>query len=352
MEANMSPTSSRRTVLLTGASGVVGQALLPRLRDGGADIVCLTHHSQVSGPGVSSVHGDVTQPHFGLAAGEWQRVVSSVDAVIHAAAVTQFNGTDAALQRTNVDGTGHALELAAVSGVPLYYVSSAYLHAREDGERGRTAVRYAATKRAAEDLVRSSGVPHVIVRPSIVVGDSRTGVTSAFQGLHQVADGILRGIVPIIPFDGSWPIDIVPQDVVADAIATLVEQESVGGEWWLTAGAAAPSLAATVEVLLGVAAETGSPVSAPRFVDPETFDRLIAPVFMEALPAHVRKTVTRLLDFFAAYLALEEAMPSDLPRLAELGVMRLPDSRESLRQSLRFWIEQTGASAAPAGAVA
>ena len=158
--------------------------------------------------------------------------------------------------------------------------------------------------------------------------------------------------MPIIPFDAGWPIDIVPQDVVADAIATLVEQERVGGEWWLTAGTAAPTLADTVEVLLGVAAETGSPVSAPRFVDPETFDRLIAPVFMEALPAHVRKTVTRLLDFFAAYLALESAMPSDLPRLAEMGVMTLPDSCESLRHSLRFWVEQTGAGEAHAGEVA
>jgi nucleoside-diphosphate-sugar epimerase len=348
----MSSTSTRRTVLLTGASGVVGQALLPRLRDGGADIVCLTHHSQVSGPGVSTVHGDVTEPAFGLSSTEWQRLASSVDAVIHAAAVTQFNGSDADLQRTNVDGTGHALELAATSGAPFYYVSSAYLHARENGERGRTAVRYAATKRAAEDLVRGSGLPHVIVRPSIVIGDSRTGVTSAFQGLHQVAEGILRGIVPIIPFDASWPIDIVPQDVVADAIATLVEQETVYGEWWLTAGTAAPSLAATVDVLLGVAAETGAPVSAPRFVDPETFDRLIAPVFMHALPAHVRKTVTRLLDFFAAYLALEEAMPSDLPRLAEIGVMTLPDSRDSLRQSLRFWAAETGTGMARTSEVA
>jgi len=348
----MSPTTARRTVLLTGASGVVGQALLPRLRCGGADILCLTHRSPVSGPTVSSVPGDVTQPRFGLSPTQWRRVVSRVDAVVHAAAVTQFNGSDADVQRTNVDGTRHALELAAASGAPLYYVSSAYLHAREDGQRGRTAVRYAASKRAAEELVRSSGLPHVITRPSIVMGDSRTGETAGFQGLHHVAEGIVRGIVPIIPFDAGWPIDVVPQDVVADAIATLVEQERVGGELWLTAGPQAPSLAATVDVLLGVAAEMGSPVSAPRFVDPDTFDRLIAPVFLDALPRQVRQTVTRLLDFFAVYLAREDPLPSDLPALAQTGVMALPDSRESLRRTFRFWAEQIGVDAAVTGAVA
>ena len=42
------PGAGRRTVLLTGASGVVGHALLPRLRD--LDVVCLVHRSPVSGP--------------------------------------------------------------------------------------------------------------------------------------------------------------------------------------------------------------------------------------------------------------------------------------------------------------
>ena len=46
---------ARRTVLLTGASGVVGRALLPRLRD--FDVVCLVHRSPVSGPNVTAVPG-------------------------------------------------------------------------------------------------------------------------------------------------------------------------------------------------------------------------------------------------------------------------------------------------------
>ena len=63
------PGTARRTVLLTGASGVVGSALLRRLRD--FDVVCLVHRSPVSGPhvtpNVSTVAGDIARPMFGLA---------------------------------------------------------------------------------------------------------------------------------------------------------------------------------------------------------------------------------------------------------------------------------------------
>lgn len=329
----------RRTVLLTGASGVVGQPLVRRLR--GADLICLVHRSPMSATGVQSVPGDVSAHRLGLPASTWRNLTSRVDAVVHAAAVTEFNGADADLLRTNVDGTRHVLDFAASADVPLYHVSTAYRDAREDGERGRTAVRYAASKRAGEDLVRGSGLRHVIVRPSVVIGDSGTGETASFQGIHHVAEGILRGIVPIIPFEPSWPIDVIPQDVVADAIATLVEREHAGGEYWLTAGAQAPALAEAVEVLLEVAAELDLPADRPRFVPPELFDRLIAPVFLPALPPRTRHSVTKLLDFFAAYLSRDEPLPSSLPELASMGVMPLPDPRESLRASLRYWARST-----------
>ncbi|HEY1325073.1 MAG TPA: hypothetical protein VGF32_32770, partial [Streptosporangiaceae bacterium] len=51
------PGTGRRTVLLTGGSGVVGRALLRRLGD--CDVVCLTHRSPVSGPNVTAVPGDI-----------------------------------------------------------------------------------------------------------------------------------------------------------------------------------------------------------------------------------------------------------------------------------------------------
>jgi len=331
---------ARRTVLLTGASGVVGRALLPRLRD--FDVVCLVHRSPVSGPNVTTVPGDVAEPMFGLAEPAYAELAARVDAVIHCAAVTSFNRIDGSLEATNVTGTEHVAAFAATAGAVLYHVSTAFVDTTADGDRGRTAVGYAASKSAAEDVVRSSGVPHVILRPSVVIGDSVTGEIAAFQGLHQVAAGLFAGIVPMIPFDPSWPIDFIPADIVADAIACLVEHRVSEGEFWLSAGEQALRLDEGVAVAVELAGDLGVRVDVPRFVPPEMFDRLIGPVFLDALPGKIRRNVLRMLEFFTTYLQSGRLKPSSLDQLAALGVRPLPDQRASLRSSLEYWAEQSG----------
>ena len=278
------PDTARRTVLLTGASGVVGRALLHRLRD--LDVVCLVHRSPVSGPNVTAVPGDVAKPMFGLAERAYMDLAARVDAVIHCAAVTDFNRADGCLEATNIAGTEHVAAFAAAADAVLYHVSTAFVHTTVDGDRGRTAIGYASSKLAAEGVVRSSGVPHVILRPSVVIGDSVTGEIAAFQGLHQVAAGIFAGIVPMIPFAPGWPIDFVPVDVVADAIACVVENRVSEGEFWISAGDKALRLDAGVAVVVEFA---------------RSLDQLVA-----------------------------------------LGARPLPDQRESLRNSLRYWAAQNG----------
>ncbi len=331
---------ARPTVLVTGASGVVGAALVPRMRD--MDVVCLVHRSPVAQAGVRSVPGDLTRPRLGLSEREYARLAGEVDAIVHAAAVTDFNRTDGSLEATNIGGTEQVVALAEAAGARLYHVSTAFLDAEAEGERGRTAVRYAASKRAGEELVRSCTAPHVILRPSVVIGDSRSGYVQSFQGLYLVCSAILAGYVPLIPFDPTWPIDFVPSDVVADAIVTTVDHELTGGEYWLTAGERALSVGEAVSVVVDFGRRIAGPLDVPRFVPPEMFDRLIGPVFLEALPRRIRFTVLKLLEFFTAYLAREDAMPSSLEELGQLGAMALPDPVTTMNASLDYWARSTG----------
>jgi hypothetical protein len=83
-------------------------------------------------------------------------------------------------------------------------------------------------------------------------------------------------------------------------------------------------------------------IGIPRFVPPEMFDRLIGPVFLDALPAKIRRNVLRMLEFFTTYLQPGQTKPSSLDQLAALGARPLPDQRESLRNSLRYWAERSG----------
>jgi nucleoside-diphosphate-sugar epimerase len=344
------PGTARRTVLLTGASGVVGRAVLRRLRD--FDVVCLVHRSPVSGPNVTTVPGDIAEPMFGLAERAYTDLAARVDAVIHCAAVTDFNRTDGSLEATNIAGTEHVAAFAATAKAVLYHVSTAFVHTTVDGDRGRTAIGYACSKHAGEEVVRSSGVPHVIFRPSVVIGDSDTGEIAAFQGLHQVAAGLFAGIVPIIPFDPRWPIDFVPVDVVADAIACVVENRVSKGEFWITAGEAALSLDDAIAVGVEFARSLGVSIDMPRFVPPEMFDRLIGPVFLDALPGKIRRNVLRMLEFFTTYLQSGQTKPTSLDQLVALGARSLPDQRESLRNSLRYWAAQNGYGQAETGRAA
>ncbi len=211
-----------------------------------------------------------------------------------------------------------------------------------DGDRGRTAIGYAESKSAAEQVVRSSEATHVILRPSVVIGDSVTGEIAAFQGLHQVVAGMFAGLVPMIPFDPTWPIDFVPADVVADAIACVVANRVQEGEFWITAGDSALRLDEGVAVVVEFARELGVSIDPPRFVPPEMFDRLIGPVFIDALPPRIRRNVLRMLEFFTTYLQSGQTKPSSLDRLAALGAAPLPDQRESLRNSVGYWAARNG----------
>ena len=334
------PDTARRVVLLTGASGVVGHGLLRRLRD--LDVVCLVHRSPVCGSDVTTVPGDIAQPMFGLDEQAYLKLAARVDAIIHCAAITALHRSGGRLETTNVAGTEHVAAFAAAADAVLYHVSTAFVHTTADGDRGRTAIGYASSKLAAEQVVRSSSVPHVILRPSVVIGDSGTGEIAAFQGLHQVVAGIFAGIVPMIPFDPGWPVDFVPVNVVADAIACLVENRVSAGEFWISAGDKALRLDEGVAVVVGLARGLGVSVDTPRFVPPDMFDRLIGPVFLDALPARIRRNVTRMREFLTTYLQSGQTKPSSLDQLVALGARPLPDQRESLRNSVRYWAARKG----------
>ena len=237
----------RPGLLLTGATGVIGRALLPLL--GGFDVVSLSHRAAADG---ASVRGDLTTPRLGLDEAAYARLVDRTSTVVHAAAVTDFGVGEPATSALNVDGTARVLDLAAEAGARVLYVSTAFvalpdLTTEARGARSREAAvspqAYLSSKRRAEALVRGSGLEATIARPSVVLGDSRTGAIARFQGLHAVFRGILRNEVPLMPMPAASPVDVVPVDVVAEALAALVSMPDPAGEYWLTAGPAAPSVA-------------------------------------------------------------------------------------------------------------
>ncbi|MEV0679095.1 SDR family oxidoreductase [Actinosynnema sp. NPDC050436] len=303
----------RRTILLTGASGVVGQALLPRLT--GHRVVSLVHNTVPAGAG-EHVRGDLTAPGLGLDPDRAHRLADEVDAIVHCAAVTDFTATADATHELNVLGTRRVLEFAERSGAVVHYVSTAFVArtdlAREDVREGMTdPSAYLETKRAAEQVVTGAGLPATIIRPSVVVGDSATGAIAKFQGLHTLIRAVLRGSLPLVPLRPGARVDFVPQDVLADAVANLVDAGVTSGDYWITAGEAALTTSAMIELCVRAGARHGVRAEPPRLVEPDMVERLIRPVFIDPLPRAVRRRFDDMIAMTALF-ANAAAFPSTL----------------------------------------
>ena len=66
-----------------------------------------------------------------------------------------------------------------------------------------------------------AGLPAQVLRPSIVVGDSRTGWTSSFNVLYPPLRAFAHGAIPALPARRAAPVDVVPVDYVADSVHEL-----------------------------------------------------------------------------------------------------------------------------------
>src|ERR1700754_2473372 len=91
------------TVLLTGATGLVGSRLLPRLVEAGFDCRALVRRAVALPAGATGVRGDLGDP------GSLREAVAGAEAVVHLAALFRTADEDA-IWRANHDGTRHLLD--------------------------------------------------------------------------------------------------------------------------------------------------------------------------------------------------------------------------------------------------
>ena len=158
------------------------------------------------GKNVHAVAGDVRSPRLGLPDDIYRDLVRRVDVIIHAAADLRLDASIEDLRRTNVEGVRHVLEFAreidAVHGLQrLVHVSTAYVAGGGSGtiDEGPPSDRfgflnpYERSKYEGEMLVRAAmdgRLPIAIARPSMVVGDSRTGAINDLQHVLCAAAGV------------------------------------------------------------------------------------------------------------------------------------------------------------------
>jgi nucleoside-diphosphate-sugar epimerase len=328
-----------KAVVLTGASGVVGQSILRELAAQGRDrgVIALTHRSRLPFGGLEVLPCDLSRPRLGLDGRAFADLARRTGAVIHAAALTEWDQPAERYQAINVEGTRRVLELAAEARAPVYHLSTSYVAAlAHDGpvrlRAGNRVAGYIRSKWQGEELVRLSGLPHAIFRPTNLVGDSQTGETCRAQIVQLVSDWICRGRAAFFPAPRGNLIDVVPQDVLAKAVVGAVARRDLGGAHWITCGEAAMSVEMALDVCVEHAARQGRTVRRPRLVRPEE----LAPADLEGLPPISRAFVEVLIDV-SEVTACGGVLPSSLPALHRRYAIPLVDDVGAYRKTLAFW---------------
>jgi len=296
------------TVLLTGATGFVGGEVLARL--GRDDVVALVRRPL---PGVRTVAGNLTAPGLGVERGE----LDDVTEIVHCAASVSWGMPLDEARAINVEGTRRLLELArGLRGLRRFvHVSTAYVAGRFEGRFGEDDLvagqefrnTYEQSKAEAEQLVHDAGLPSVVVRPSIVMGDSTTGWTPVFNVLYWPLRAYARGLLREIPASPDARVDIVPVDYVADAIVAALRSDAGG-----TLNAVAGDGAVTVDALAELAA-VALGRERPRLAAFDTALREQSPevaAYLEYFDMKVVFDATRGREVFGAPPPLEEYFPA------------------------------------------
>lgn len=247
--------ADQQTVLLTGATGIVGGGILYNiLKYTNSNLYCLIRNTENEtgysrlisrlGGGIEEhalrdrvriVEGDLTKSGLGISVGSRQDLIDNVSVIVNCAANTSFIEKKLVWQ-VNVDGLGHLIEIAgslpklkqfvhfgsaAASGIH----ESAIIHENTvpDGadDQNDHYVEYTKTKMSGERLIRESlrNVDSLILRPSYIVPDEVITPSVARTSIYPL---LLMKECGALPIDGGPQSDVVPQSFVSAATLELM----------------------------------------------------------------------------------------------------------------------------------
>jgi uncharacterized protein YbjT (DUF2867 family) len=160
-------------ILLLGASGLIGSAVLARLVQEGHDVRAVARRRGNELPHVQWISLDIARTTEVAA---WRAHAGGVDAVVNCAGVLQDGPGDSTrgVHVDAVDALYRACEEAGVRRV---------VHLSAIGADRESLSPFSATKKQGEEVLRARDLDWIILRPSVVVGRPAYGGSALFRGL-------------------------------------------------------------------------------------------------------------------------------------------------------------------------
>jgi len=196
--------SPRRTVLLLGATGFIGERLRAALEDAGNEVVCGVRAERTVA-GCRSIDVDYTRDSSPAA---WLPRLEGVDVVVNAIGILRETGS-ASFEALHVDAPTALFRACVQAGVRKVIQISAL------GADVHAMSRYHISKKRGDDQLAALPLQWVIVQPSLVFGEG--GRSSAL--LTRLA------ALPLVPLpgDGGQHVQPIHVDDLTTAIVRLIE---------------------------------------------------------------------------------------------------------------------------------
>ncbi|MGB9664030.1 MAG: SDR family oxidoreductase [Ignavibacteria bacterium] len=247
-----------KNIFLTGFPGFIASRLIPKLlqnRTGGKAFLLVQSKFRETAKiqvkklesefnflkyRLTIVEGDLTLSELGIDKSKID--LNSISEIFNLAAVYDLRVSKNLAYEVNVRGTENIVSFAAQ--LPelkkFHHISTCYVagwfngdFTEDDFDKGQTFKNYyEETKFLSEKIIRENKdkIPFVIYRPSIVIGDSKTGETNKFDGPYPVIfliNRLPKYFVMTQIGSGANPVNLISVDYVVDAISALSQLDQV-----------------------------------------------------------------------------------------------------------------------------
>ncbi|HMQ04731.1 MAG TPA: SDR family oxidoreductase [Pyrinomonadaceae bacterium] len=250
-----------QTIFLTGFPGFIGERLVERLAAANRQMLLLVQShfvpsavskieniAKITGTPLENfavIEGDICQPGLGMSEEDLEFVRINSTHIFHLAAIYDLAVPREIAIKVNVEGTLHVNKLAgSMPNLARYsYISTCYVAGkragmiREDELEHNAGFRnfYEESKYLAECEVEKlkDSLSVTIFRPSVVVGDSKTGETAKYDGIYYLVQYLLKAprLLSLINVGNEKvKLNLVPVDFIVDSIAELAFDREAEGK--------------------------------------------------------------------------------------------------------------------------
>ncbi len=199
-------------IFIAGVTGFVGRHLLEALLQKGLKVRCLVRTSEKAERlrklGIDTHQGDITDRE------SLKGSLDDVKLVVHLVGII-MERPGMTFRKVHVEGTENIVEEAVSSGVKHIFYQSAL------GASLEAPFKYSSTKAEAEEIVKASGIPYTIFRPSLIIGPE--------DGFTENLKEVMR-LGPVVPVPGCGKARFQPlgiEDWIKAFLSILDNSESL-----------------------------------------------------------------------------------------------------------------------------